>query len=266
MLERLFTEPLVLGTAQAVAATLLALLVLLLARSQGVHLERETVVALARGLVQVVAIGSILLLLLNGPLWVSVPVLLAMIGIGASIAASRTKEIPGAFWTAMVGIGLGAGAVIAGMTLLGAIDPRPSSLIPVGSMVVASAMNASTLALDRFRSEVEAHTGQIEAALSLGAEANETVTPYVQAAAQASLIPAINSLSSLGIVWIPGLMAGMILAGSDPVYAAVYQFVVIAMLFAASGLTSIVCTRLVRGRAFSPAQQLMLRPGPSEGD
>lgn len=48
--------------------------------------------------------------------------------------------------------------------------------------------------------------------------------------------------------------------GTDPVYAAIYQFVVIAMLFAASGLTSLACTRLIRLRAFSPAQQLLLRP------
>jgi putative ABC transport system permease protein len=51
---------------------------------------------------------------------------------------------------------------------------------------------------------------------------------------RASLIPRIDSLRSLGIVWIPGLMAGMVLAGSDPVYAAIYQFVVIAMVFASS--------------------------------
>jgi putative ABC transport system permease protein len=147
------------------------------------------------------------------------------------------------------------------MTLLGAIDPSPSSLIPVGSMIIAGAMNTGALALDRFRSEVVGHTGQIEAALALGADPGHTVTPYVQASVQASLIPSINSLRSLGIVWIPGLMAGMLLSGSDPVYAAIYQFVVIAMLFATAGLTALVTTCLVRTRAFSPAQQLVLRPG-----
>ncbi|MEJ2557647.1 MAG: ABC transporter permease, partial [Anaerolineae bacterium] len=87
------------------------------------------------------------------------------------------------------------------------------------------------------------------------------VAPYVQAAVHASLIPRIDSLRSLGIVWIPGLMAGMILAGSEPVYAAVYQFVVIAMIFAVSGLTSVTSTLLIRSHAFSPAEQLILRPG-----
>jgi len=80
----------------------------------------------------------------------------------------------------------------------------------------------------------------------------------VQASFEASLIPAIDSLRSLGIVWIPGLMAGMLLSKANPVYAAIYQFVVLAMIFAASGLTSLVSTLLIRGRIFSPAEQLLL--------
>ena len=80
---------------------------------------------------------------------------------------------------------------------------------------------------------------------------------------EASLIPAIDSLRSLGIVWIPGLMAGMLLSGSRPIYAAIYQFVVLAMIFAASGLTSLVSTLLIRSQAFTDAEQLRLRPGPA---
>lgn len=74
------------------------------------------------------------------------------------------------------------------------------------------------------------------------------------------MIPSINNLRSLGIVWIPGIMAGMILAGTDPVQAAVYQFVVISMIFAAAAATSMVCTLLVRSHVFTVAEQLLLRP------
>jgi putative ABC transport system permease protein len=260
MLEQFFQDPLTLATAQAAGAALLALAVMLLARQQGIHLEREIVVALVRGLLQVVVIGSLLLLLLQGPGWTSTLVLLAMIFFAAILAQKRAGGIEGAFWVSLAGIGLGSGFVIASMTLLGAIDRAPSSLIPVGSMLVATAMKTSALALDRFRGEVESHVGQIEAALALGAEPSNSVARYVQAAVQASLIPSIDSLRSLGIVWIPGLMAGMILTGEDPVYAAMYQFVVLAMLFATAGLTGLVCTLLIRHRVFSPAQQLLLRP------
>jgi putative ABC transport system permease protein len=263
MLDRLFDDARGLAVAQAAITTALALGVILLARRQSIHLGRETLIALIRGFVQVIIVGSVLLLLLRAPVWTSIFALLAMIFAAASIAARRARGIPGALWVSLLGIGLGSGFVIVTMTLLGAIDPATSVLIPVGSMIIANAMNSNAPALDRFRGEVgevESHVGQIEAALTLRAESKQTVTPYVQAAVEASLIPRIDSLRSLGIVWIPGLMAGMILAGTDPIYAAIYQFVVIAMIFAAVGLTSILSTLLIRSRAFSPAQQLILRP------
>jgi putative ABC transport system permease protein len=200
-----------------------------------------------------------LTLVLGSAQWLSAFVLLGMMLAGALIAAQRTKDIPGVLQVTMRSILLGAGLVIGGMVGLGVIDSAPATLIPVGSIVIANAMNTTALALDRFRAEVEAHTGQIEAGLALGAAPTAVVAPYVLAAVQASLIPSINNLRSLGIVWIPGVMAGMVLAGSDPILAAIYQFVVVAVLFATAGTTSLLCTLFVRRRAFSSADQLTLR-------
>ena len=259
MLSRFFVEGVPLGLAQAVVVASLALLVMLLARGRGIHLERETLVALARGLLQIVAVGSVLLLLLQGPVWLSIPVLLIMLLAAASIAARRAQGIPNAFVVSLVGISGGAGLTIVLMTLAGVIEPTIDSLIPVGSIVIANAMNTNSLALDRFRAEVASHVGQVETALALGAAPNVTVAPYVQSAVHASLIPRLDSLSSLGIVWIPGLMAGMILSGEDPIYAAIYQFVVIAMIFCSAGLTSLATTLLIRRQVFSAAHQLILR-------
>lgn len=260
MLNQFLNNQIALGSLQAFLAALLALAVMGIARLQEIHLEKEIVIALLRGLVQIVAVGSVLVLLLKGPNWTSVFILAGMILAAASIAARRAQGIPGAFRVALYGIVFGAGATIALMTLVGVIDSSINSLIPVGSMIIANAMNTNGLALDRFRAEVEAHVGQVEAGLSLGAAPSSVVTPYVRAAVRASLIPRIDSLRSLGIVWIPGLMAGMVLAGTDPVYAAIYQFVVIAMIFASSGLTSLMSTLMIRGQIFTAAEQLMLRP------
>ncbi len=127
-------------------------------------------------------------------------------------------------------------------------------------MLIANAMNTNALALNRFRADVLAHVGEIETALALGADGRTSVAPYAQAALEARPIPAIDNLRSPGIVWIPGLMAGMLLSGADPVYAAIYQFVALAMILAASGLTSLAGTLLVRSRIFSAADQLLLQP------
>jgi putative ABC transport system permease protein len=259
MLKALFTQQLHLGLAQAAAAALSALAVVLLARSRHIHLESETAMALFRGLIQIIAVGSVLALLLRGRRWASIFLLLGMIAAAGATSARRAKGIPGAYKVSTYAIACGAGSVIALMTWLGVIDTAITTLIPVGSMLIANAMNTNELALNRFRADVLAHVGEIETALALGAESKQSVYPYLQSSFEASLIPAIDSLRSLGIVWIPGLMAGMLLSGARPVYAAIYQFVVLAMIFAASGLTSLISTVLIRSQVFTPAEQLILR-------
>ena len=261
MLKYFSSNQLYLGLEQALIAASAAMLVVLLARKRGIHLERDALIAMLRGLVQIVAVGSILLLLLRGPRWTSGFLLAAMMIAAGATSARRAKGMPDAFRVSAWSIAFGAGSVIALMTWLGVIDTAITSLVPVGSMLIANAMNTNGLALNRFRADVLAHVGEIETALALGAEATNSVSPYVQASFEASLIPAIDSIRSLGIVWIPGLMAGMLLSGARPVYAAIYQFVVLAMIFAASGLTSLVSTLLIRNRIFTAAQQLSLQPG-----
>lgn len=249
----------VVGLVQAGIAGGMAILVMLLARKRGIHIESDLSIALLRGIVQIAAVGSVLVLLLRGPWWTGAFALIAMMVAAAATSARRVK-LPGGFEVSLYSIFAGAGSVIALMTLARVIDRNITSLIPVGSMLIANAMNTNSLALNRFKSDVQSHVGQIEAALSLGAPAEQTVAPYVQESFRASLIPAIDSLRSLGIVWIPGLMAGMVLSGAPPLYAAIYQFVVLAMIFASSGLTCLVGTALIRRHAFSPADQLILRP------
>lgn len=261
MLRLFFHSQLQLGLAQALVAALAAFAVVLLARRRGIHLEGETLIAMVRGLLQIVAVGSILVILLRAPRWSSGLVLAGMMVAAGATSARRARGMPDAFRVSTWAIALGSGSIIALMTSLGVIDTAITSLVPVGSMLIANAMNTNGLALNRFRSDVLAHAGEIETALALGAEARDSVAPYVQGSFEASLIPAIDSLRSLGIVWIPGLMAGMLLSGARPVYAAIYQFVVLAMIFAASGLTSLTSTVLIRSRIFSAADQLLLQPG-----
>lgn len=263
MLKWIFHDQLQLGLAQSAVAALAAMVVVVLARRRGIHLEREGFVAMVRGLIQIVAVGSVLLLLLRGPRWTSIFLLMAMIAAAGATSAKRAKNVPGAFKVSAWSIAMGAGSVIALMTWLGVIDTQITALVPVGSMLIANAMNTNGLALNRFRADVLAHVGEIETALALGADAKVSVAPYVQASFEASLIPAVDSLRSLGIVWIPGLMAGMLLSGARPIYAAIYQFVVLAMIFAASGLTSLASTVMIRSQVFTSADQLRLQPGRS---
>lgn len=258
MLKHLFPNELALGLSQAAVSGLLAIVLAVIARRRHIHVESETLVALVRGLAQIVAVGFILVLMLKGPQWTSAFMLSAMVIAAGATSARRTKKISGSFTVSFWSILVGSGSVIAVMTWAGVIDGAITSIVPVGSMIIANAMNTNALALERFRSEVESHIGEIESALALGAAPDVSVSSEVEKSFSASLIPALNNLRSLGLVWIPGLMAGMVLSGSSPLYAAIYQFVVIAMIFGSSGLTALICTSLIRKRIFTPAEQLAL--------
>ena len=175
-------------------------------------------------------------------------------------ASRRSKEIKGSLLLSLYAIAAGAGIVIAAMLATGTLTADIAVLVPVGSMIIANAMNACAQSIERFKSDVAAHVGQIEAGLALGADPNVTVAPYVQSAVYASLLPRLDMLKSLGLVWIPGVMAGMMVSGASPVYAGIYQFIIVAMILAASAIAGLVVTLLMRARAFSKAAQLTLRP------
>ncbi len=256
MLRLLFHTQLSLGLAQAATVAVTAMIVAWFATRRGAAIGREIPFALLRGLIQILLIGVLLALLLRGPWWTSIPLLLVMIFTAASIVRRRVPELPRAYSLSLLCMCAGAGGVIAFMTLFGIIDPKITMLIPVGSMVIAQNMNIQSLFLNRFLGELRSHRGEIESALALGASPEHAAAPYLRAAFHASLIPATDNLRSLGIVWIPGIMAGMVLSGSSPVYAALYQFVVLAMIFTAGGLSCLTATYLAPRRVFTPYQQL----------
>jgi putative ABC transport system permease protein len=222
---------------------------------------REAAVSIARGFVQMVFVGMVLALLLHGRLLIGVGILLLMTGAAAVTASRRSRAMNGSLLISFWAIAVGSGTVIAVMIASGALQTSVAMLVPVGSMIIANAMNACGQAAERFRADVVAHVGQIEAGLALGADPTATVTPFVRSAVYASLLPRLDMLKSLGLVWIPGVMAGMMVSGASPIYAGIYQFIIVAMILVASGLAGLIVTLLMRTRIFSPAAQLTLRPG-----
>ncbi len=201
------TGEMLMGIAQALGAIVLCSVVVLLCRRFAVHVEREAAISIARGLVQMVLVGMVLALLLKGSLLVGSLILLLMMVAAAVTAARRLKGIAGAVHLSFWSIAAGAGLVIGAMLATGTIKPDIAVLVPVGSMIIANAMNACAQAAERFRADVTAHVGQIDAALALGADPVVSVAPHLQSAVYASLLPRLDMLKSLGLVWIPGVMA-----------------------------------------------------------
>ena len=251
------TDPVVRrGFVQIAIAVLLAAVVLGVTYLRELGFGREIVTTAGRGFVQILAAGAVIGVLLAAHLaWASV-VLAFMVAAAAWISHKRGRAIPGAFRASLLAIAFGSTVVIVSMALAGAIDRTMRDLIVIGSMVIAMAMKTNSLALDRFTGELESNRAEIEALLGIGAPPERVVGEYVSTSVYAALIPVLDKIKSLGIVSIPGLMSGMVIAGANPIYAAQYQFVIMLMLFAAGGLTSVASTLLVSRYVFTEAKQL----------
>ena len=142
MLRHLFPNQLALGFAQAGVTAVLAMVAAFLARRRGIHVESETAIALVRGLAQIVVVGFILVFMLKGPQWTSAFMLSAMVLAAGFTSARRTKKIPGTLQVSFWSILAGSGSVIAVMTWAGVIDGAITSIVPVGSMVIANGSTA----------------------------------------------------------------------------------------------------------------------------
>ena len=134
----------------------------------------------------------------------------------------------------------------------------PQYFIPLGGMIIGNAMNAITIALDRLFSDLRQHRAEIELSLSLGASYQEATHSVMRDAVKAGMIPSINALMTVGLVSLPGMMTGQILAGTDPLIATKYQIVVMLIIVAATAIGSVLIAHVVRRRCFTKAHQMII--------
>jgi putative ABC transport system permease protein len=137
---------------------------------------------------------------------------------------------------------------------------KPQYFIPLAGMLIGNSMNAVAISLDRLLGDLRKKRQEIEMMLCLGADYKEASKDVVKQAMRAGMIPSINSMMAAGVVFIPGMMTGQILAGADPALAIRYQIVVMVMLVGSTAIMSLLAVRLVCKLCFSAANQLLLRP------
>ena len=234
-----------------------------IARWQGVGLAQRLVIGAVRAVGQLVFVGYVLVYIFALDRWyLVVATLLIMLMVATQAAVNRQ---PGSRRMLLMITGV-AMLVASGFTLLYIstlvvrVAPwyNPQYMIPLFGMIVGSAMNAAAIAAERLHSEVTVRRAEIEAYLTLGAHYHQASQQAVRQALRASLIPTVNGLMVVGIVTLPGMMTGQILAGASPLIAIRYQIVVVFMQAAAVAMTTAIVTLWYRRTFFTPALQLKL--------
>ena len=185
-----------------------------------------------------------------------------MVVFGAFTARRRASRVPDAFWPLLVALGLAGGLTLGLVVALGVFEPEPRYLVPVGGMVVGNAMTAAAVALNRLGDDMHDRAREIEATLALGATSTQAAAPTVRRALRSGMIALVDSTKTTGLIFFPGTMVGMLLAGADPTDAVRLQLILLWVLLGAVALAGLVATTLAYRNFFTPAHQLREPPEP----
>lgn len=231
---------------------------------QRLGLARGFAIGAVRGVVQLVAVGYVLAFLFSTRLWYLVLLaLLVMLIAATKTATDRQKRgRAGLFVISGTAMLVGAGVTLAYVdAVVLRLRPwyEPQYLIPLFGMIIGNSMNGAALAAERLNSEMELRRGEVESYLALGASPARASAEAVRRALVAALMPTVNMLMVVGLVSLPGMMTGQIIAGSSPDTAVRYQIVVVFMLAGAVAMTSVVVALWYRRSFFTVAEQLLPR-------
>ncbi|MEO8837945.1 MAG: iron export ABC transporter permease subunit FetB [Herbaspirillum sp.] len=224
-------------------------------------LAKSLLIASVRMTVQLLLVGFILesVFALRTPLPV-IGIGLVMAALAGVSAVHRTKRrFSGVYWNSVISV-LGASFVVTGAAVIGILDVspwyEPQYTIPLLGMVLGNVLSGVSLALDRFMEGVARDSSIIESDLALGATRWEAAHPLINDSLRVGMIPTINAMMVMGVVSLPGMMTGQLLAGAAPAAAVRYQIVIMFMIAAATALGTLGVILLAYRTLFNAQHQL----------
>jgi putative ABC transport system permease protein len=239
-------------------ASSLVLISLAFSYSQKLKLEKETIISAVRAVVQLILVGYVLNFIfgLKNPLFTTI--LLVFMAFNASWnAAKRGKGIRNGLLISFASIAAGTLITLSILVLSGAIKYEPYQIIPVSGMIISNSMVALSLCFRQLTSDFKNRREEVETKLSLGADILPSSIEIIRNAIRTGMLPTIDSAKTLGIVSLPGMMTGLILAGISPVQAVKYQIMVTFMLLSTTAISSFMACFLSYRNFFNKRKQLI---------
>ncbi|MCL1698295.1 MULTISPECIES: iron export ABC transporter permease subunit FetB [unclassified Lysinibacillus] len=246
-------------TYTSLSLTLIFVLIpLLLSKTLKLGLEKDTLIATIRSIIQLLAVGYILKFVFDAQSYIYIFLMVTLMIIVATLnARKKGKGIKGITWK--IALTLIVVEFVTQGVLLG-FDIVPATaqyIIPISGMMIGNSMVLSVLFLNRFTSEIASHQNEIELILSLGGTPKQAIHRQLMNAIKASMIPTIESQKTIGLVQLPGMMSGQIIGGADPIQAVQFQLLIIFALLTAATLSSIMIGFLSYPALFNERLQLL---------
>lgn len=243
------------------------LVIILAAISWRLHLglHKSLLISATRTVVQLLLIGLVLNTLFDNVnlLWISLMAMVMLLAAGREVMARQQRRFTG-LW----GFGVGTSAmfvssfaitVLALLTMVGT-DPwyTPQYAIPLLGMLLGNTMSGIALGLDRLTQTAWQQRTIIEQRLMLGATRSEAIAEIRREAMRSGMMPMINAMAAAGLVSLPGMMTGQILAGTPPIEAVKYQILIMFLITAGTGFGVSAALWMASRRLFDERHRLRL--------
>ncbi|MBU2953171.1 ABC transporter permease [Marinobacter sp. F3R08] len=247
---------------------LAALLILALAATgyfARLGMTRSLLIAALRTVIQLALIGLVLEALFASAAfyWVALMALAMLLVAGREVVARQSRRLRG-WWAFSIGTGAmfvsSFTVTILALTVVIGPDPwySPQYAIPLLGMMLGNTMTGVGLALDRLNESIWRQRAVIENRLMLGQTWQQALQDIRMDAMRSGMMPSINAMAAAGIVSLPGMMTGQILAGSPPAVAVKYQILVMLVITAGTGFGSVMAVKWGGRRLFDDRERLRL--------
>ena len=248
-----------------VIAALLVVLLALLSMRLKTGISQQLVIAALRTAIQLSLIGLVLKVLFENVHlgWVTVMATFMLLVVGREVMARQERRFKG-WWGYAVGtfsmfLSSFTVTVFALVVILGDTPwYAPQYAIPLLGMLLGNTMNGIAIAMDRLTHAAWEQRGVIEARLMLGERWDEAISEMRRQAIRSGMIPIINAMAAAGIISLPGMMTGQILAGAAPVDAVKYQILIMFLITAGTGLGTMAAVTIGAKHLFDKRQRLCL--------
>ncbi len=258
--ETIFLKP-----TDLMLAALLVVALALFSRRMRLGLAGQIFVAALRTTVQLFLVGLVLKMVFSSiqPLWIAAMSVVMLVAAAHEVMTRQKRRFSG-WW----GFGMGAASmfvssftitILALVAIIG-VDPwyTPRYAIPLLGMMLGNTMTGIALGLDRLTESAWERRRIIEARLMMGSTWSEAIGSIRRESARSAMIPTINAMAAAGLVSLPGMMTGQILAGNPPAEAVKYQILIMFIISAGTGFGALIAVWVGSRRLFDERHRLRL--------
>lgn len=231
---------------------------LVLSKALNLQLGKDVIIATIRAIVQLLAIGYVLQLIFDQQNVVFSFLMVAiMIAVATLNARKKGAQINGITWKLALSLCVIEAIVMSVLVGFHIVPATAQYIIPLSGMAIGNSMVMSILFLNQFTAEIEAHEQEVELILSLGGTPKQAIHRQLITSIKASMLPTIESQKTIGLVQLPGMMSGQIIAGADPVQAVMFQLLVQFMLLTTASVSSVLLGFLSYRTLFNQKLQII---------